>query len=232
MTSKKLLLWGCCFSFYKKVQGFKNISVYRQGVGLLTVQDNSFHTDTGEVENYVPKTNKMKYRPLKKAVKSSKKLSYEQTYTKAVNIINYCPRTRSQLFYRLVDMGALPKTCDDILDEFEKIGLVNDIEYARNYMAESINIKKIGAVKIRQHLLEKGVSFEIVDEVLQEYDYDKQLAVAIEFVERKLPSLYRYDLVKKKQKLYLALTSRGFSYSVIQEVIENCLRGEEYSYTN
>lgn len=172
--------------------------------------------------NYVSKTNKIKYRPFKKQTKKEN-VTYEDLCKKAMNVLNYCDRTRAQLFNTLKEYGGQEQIVDNLLDELEKTGLINDEKYAQDFLEQAIKIKKIGPKKIKQNLYEKGISNEIIETVLQNYDYDTQLEVAKEFITRKMPSLYKVERNKQHQKLTASLINRGFGYSVINETINTII---------
>lgn len=173
-----------------------------------------FEEDT----TYISKTNKIKYRPLKKQT-PKENVSYEDLCKKAMNVLNYCDRTRAQLFNTLKEYGGKEQEIDNLLDELEKTGLINDENYAQDFLEQSIKIKKIGPKKIKQNLFEKGISNETIEIVLEKYDYESQIEVAKEFALRKLSSLYRTDKNKRDQKIISSLINRGFGYAVANETI-------------
>lgn len=175
------------------------------------------------IDNYVTKTNKIRYKTFTKIKKSTKKLQIDDLYAKALNILNACGRTRAQLFNSLCAYGADPRMADDVLDELEKLGLIDDVQYAKDYFEQAVYNKNFGPRRIKQSLYEKGISNEIISEILCEYDYTMQLDIARKVALKKLLSYKKLDYYKQKQKLYSILANKGFNYDVICEITYSLL---------
>ena len=108
-----------------------------------------------------------------------------------------------------------PEIIDAAINELDSLGLINDEAFARAFCENRKESLKKGPYAIRQELILKGVSRDIIDAVLDEAfcDEDDELELA-KIVARK----YQNDLdtPKGRQRLFAALTRRGFSYTVIK----------------
>lgn len=177
-------------------------------------------------DSYTPKTKQIKYRPYKKIVKSDAPLNYEQTMKKAVNILNVCSKTRAQLFASLLAHGGRADIVDEVLDRLEETKLIDDTLIAKDYIYNAINLKKTGPKAVKYKLREKGIDDAIIEEVLEDYTYELQVEVACEIAEKKLRLIRSKNSYEKRQKLYTFLSSKGFSYSVINSVIESVVEDD------
>ncbi|QPK93918.1 regulatory protein RecX [Actinomyces sp. zg-332] len=184
-----------------------------------------------ENTEFSAKTNSIKYQPFRKTTRHNNP-SYEDLCKKAMNVLNYCGRTRAQLFNTLVDYGGEIADVDNLLDELEKTGLINDRQYAEDFLTQAVRIKKIGPKKVKQTLYEKGISAEIISEILEEYSYEEQVSIATEFTVKKLSTLSKQPVLKQKQKITASLINRGFTYNVINDVLPRVLQesSDEYIY--
>lgn len=135
----------------------------------------------------------------------------------AVAYIAYTPRTRRQLEQQLAKKGIDVQSVAEAVATMEKYSYLDDAAYVREF-ARSYG-KRLGAGAIRQKLLERGVERSVIEENL-ELDAQSQRAAA-EALAEKLRRKYAADSAqKRRQKMYAALTRRGFSYDDIRAVVE------------
>ncbi len=117
---------------------------------------------------------------------------------------------------------------DAAIAELDKLGLIDDAAFACAFCEHRVNSLKKGPYAIRQELILKGVSREVIDAALAEVfcDEDEEYNAA-----RKAAEKYQSDVdtPKGKQRAFAALTRKGFSYSVIKRVLrELCDEFEEF----
>src|SRR5262245_61775316 len=77
-------------------------------------------------------------------------------------------RTRRELERRLSNKGFDPAATREALDRLERVGLVNDLEYARAFLRERLGHRTVGARLVRGQLLTRGVPGPIADLALTE----------------------------------------------------------------
>ena len=95
---------------------------------------------------------------------------------------------------------------------------LNDKEYAEMLTRDMININKYGRNKMYATLRKRGISSEIVAEVLQAQVEEKdQLKIAENLALKKIKTIK--DESKIREKLYRYLKQRGFSYDIISAVV-------------
>lgn len=120
-----------------------------------------------------------------------------------------------------------PDIIDAAIGELDSLGLINDEAFARAFCEHRKESLKKGPYAIRQELILKGVSRDIIELVLDEIfcDEDSEFESAKEAARK-----YQNDLdsPKGRQRLFAALTRKGFSYSVIKRVMHSlCDEGLE-----
>jgi regulatory protein len=101
-------------------------------------------------------------------------------------------------------------------------GYINDEEYASMLVRDMINLNRYGINKIRLQLRRRGLSSEIIKNVLENQIHDSdQLKDAFELAKRKMRTIK--DQTKAREKIYRFLQQRGFSYSIINQVLKDLL---------
>lgn len=143
------------------------------------------------------------------------KIHIEKCRKKMLDLLARRPHARRELRQKLSRSRDYSlELIDYLLDEAESNGFLNDLDFARLYVEDSINLKKQdGPGKIRTKLFQKGVSKTIIDQVMLEFsadpeeEYNKIVELALKKW-RTYPS--NLELHKRKARLYRFLISRGF----------------------
>ncbi len=113
-----------------------------------------------------------------------------------------------------------PDIIDAAINELDSLGLIDDEAFAKAFCEHRKEALKKGPYAIRQELILKGVSRDIIDIVLDEYfcDEDDEFESAKEVARKYQNDL---DTPKGRQRLFAALTRKGFSYGVIRRVMRS-----------
>ncbi len=111
-----------------------------------------------------------------------------------------------------------------MMNDLVETGRVDDMSFARWYVAEKNYFKPRGRIRLKAELSQKGISTDIIDKALAESEFtDKDLL-------HKLLSKYlmfESDLTdKEKLKLIQKLQRKGFSFSDSKSAIEEFLKKE------
>lgn len=115
-----------------------------------------------------------------------------------------------------------PKECiEEIITYVKGYNYIDDARYARNYIGMNSSVKSRQV--IRNKLLEKGISKEIIDEQIRLYYEEDELNTGVEekllkkLLQKKLKGNYDVSY-EEKQKIYASLYRKGFSISKIEKV--------------
>lgn len=126
-------------------------------------------------------------------------------------------RTRSELTTWLRQRGVSPAESAPILDRLADVGLLDDLEYARVYLARRAASRPRGARLLRMELLAKGVPAELADQALAERgDEADPVADALKAARPLLSRGAGLDPRARKQRFWAFLARRGFSTDVIE----------------
>ena len=95
-------------------------------------------------------------------------------YSEAMSIALYAlaPRAKSrdELFKQLLKRGVDADNANAVLDSLELQGLLNDLEFAKLWSESRQRAKKLSKRVIAGELRTKGVSQDIINEVIEEID--------------------------------------------------------------
>ena len=137
-------------------------------------------------------------------------------------ILHYCDyqdRCKKEIFTKL-DSFELSESDKSFIVEFlQDEGYINDERYCRSYVKSKLNLKKWGVNKIKLSLLTKGVDREIVDNVISEIDQDSYKEELVNLLKNK--KINESDPYKRKAKLVRYAVGKGYSYSLVMEVLGN-----------
>ena len=112
---------------------------------------------------------------------------------------------------------------EDLLERFERVGLVDDAAFATALVNTRTKVARRGARRIRAELREKGVPDELAEEALAEVDPQDELEAATDFAAKKARSMASLDPAVARRRLYGALARRGFGSDIVRQVTEDAL---------
>jgi regulatory protein len=113
-----------------------------------------------------------------------------------------------------------------VLDELEEKGLIDDNTFANQFSDEKLNRKKWGLQKVKSELFKKGISADVIKDVVKIYaDAESQQISANDLVKKKLNLISKRenDQKKIKQKLIAFLLSRGYDYDIAREAVREVI---------
>ena len=135
-------------------------------------------------------------------------------------ILHYCDyqdRCKKEIFTKL-DSYELSESDKSFIVEFlQDEGYINDERYCRSYVKSKLSLKKWGVNKIKLSLIAKGVDRDIIDEVVSEIDQDSYKEELVNLLKNK--KINETDPYKKKAKLIRYAVGKGYSYSLVMEVL-------------
>lgn len=109
---------------------------------------------------------------------------------------------------------------DEIIEKLKEQDLVNDERFAREWV--EARKKKKGKIAIKLELSQKGISKEIIEEVLSLVINEEP--VAKDILEKKIRHWKNLSNLEFRRKAIDFLMRRGFEYEVAKQVVENFLQ--------
>lgn len=135
-------------------------------------------------------------------------------FGKAVDYLARAMKTTKQVRDYLTKKGYAEDVTNCVIEKLQGYKYLDDQAYARMYAEQSKTHK--GERRIKQELLNKGISHADVDDQVQ-VDTDDQLTSAMSLAQKYLKNKERD--VKTMQKLQRFLLYRGFDFDVVNSVI-------------
>lgn len=143
----------------------------------------------------------------------------QRAFQAGLHYLSYKPRTNYEMRNYLIKKGYKDSTVEGTLEKLLHYKYIDDHQYAKSYIINSMETKKKSSEIIRLDLIKRGIPSEIIHEYISIFTHEKNLEIA-----REISNEYFYrksDLPFKqlKNKLTQLLVRRGFSW----EIINNCL---------
>jgi len=131
---------------------------------------------------------------------------------KALDLLGHSARTSRQLYDKLARKTD-PQAAAAAVARMQELGLVDDADYARRYIADKLNLKEWGLARILHELRAKGVDQQSIDAALEELEYDGRARLQEILRRRYLPLP---DDPKKRAALVSRLMRQGYEYEEIK----------------
>lgn len=154
----------------------------------------------------------------------------EKALQVALRYINYRQRTSKEVQDKLTDASFPSEIIEDVVAELKEKGYINDKNYASQWAEMRSAFKPRSHYLIALELKKKGVGEDVISEALKEVPNDKTLA--IQFGMNYMRKLKNVDEKTFMKKMHMALRRKGFSYSLINEVMDELMEmkhREDYS---
>jgi regulatory protein len=141
----------------------------------------------------------------------------------ALKLLERQRRTRADLVRRLRDKGHAPTTITTVLDRLAGVGLVDDAEYARAWLAGRWGRRAAGWRRLEQELRGRGVGAEDIARgraALEEQTGPTDEVHGARRVLDQVARRYRgLDPRTRRQRLTALLLRRGFDLDTVREAL-------------
>jgi regulatory protein len=141
----------------------------------------------------------------------------EHAHSRALDYLSYRPRSTMEVRHYLTGKDYPETVADEVIARLERVGLVDDVEFARYWLDNRSRFRPRGKRMLRYELRQKGIPSRIIEEALETYDEAAAVEKAAQGQARRLK---RLPPDKFRQRLFERLARRGFSYDLIRETIE------------
>ena len=142
----------------------------------------------------------------------------QHTRNYAFRLLSYRSRSQKEISERLRNRGYPEPVINTIIEELKNTGLIDDKKFAIMFAQDRLNFAKKGKRIIFAELLRKGVPKPDVEEALKQIN--DETAVAKNLIEKYKKRYTRLEPDKRRKKLYDLLLRRGFSFKVVEEIME------------
>ena len=148
------------------------------------------------------------------------KINYRKAFNKCADFLSRRDHSVKELkekLLRTVDEAS----ADKAIERFEELGYLDDEKFAKNYAEHLFNNKNYSDNHVKQELYKKGISRDIVAQILEDSEIDSVENI-ITIINKKYYS--KLNAENGNEKVVAALMRKGFSYGDIKSAfyrIEN-----------
>lgn len=165
---------------------------------------------------------------LKEMLATSQKMYAKQ---KAVNLLSARSYTRKGLGDKLAAY-ADEDVVEEILDYFEKMGYIDDRDYAVRKANDLYKIKKYGVNRVKMTLIQKGIDKSLAEEIAKEQEPDSVnddlYSVLTKKYSKAIDSIGdRQEFYKQKSKIMSGLVRMGYDFDDINSALQRYLEENE-----
>ena len=148
-----------------------------------------------------------------------KEILEKRAKLRAMHLLERMDRTEAELYTKL-KRDLYPEDIIEIAMQYVKsFGYIGDKEYARRFVESRQGSKS--KLEIKMSLLQKGISKEIVSEVLEAYYDGQDESMAIQRLLDKKRFSAETATEEGKRKIYGYLMRKGFSYEDVRRAIRD-----------
>ncbi len=147
----------------------------------------------------------------------------ENLYSLAFDLLAKREHSEKEMMEKLLKKFPQQKTgCQAVIQDLQTKGYINDLQYSEHFIRYYAQQKNKGKQWYLQKLLQKGIAKETCETALKEYfSKETEYESAKKALFQKIPSVAHLPPYQQKAKILLFLTSRGFSFSVAQDVLQS-----------
>jgi regulatory protein len=153
-----------------------------------------------------------------------KKLA-EEAKQKIIRLLNRRIYSEKEIVDKLRQKGYDDRIVDSVVGELKQLLLIDDLSFARAFVSDRMRLKPEGSFKVAYELRQKGISKEIVEQVLREEQVvEGDSERALEIAGKRLATFATtMDKKTKQRRLSDYLKRRGFSFEVIRNTLDSLL---------
>ena len=157
-------------------------------------------------------------------VAEERALDPEAAREAALKLLERTRRTRSDLERRLRDKGYASAVVTGVIERLTAVGLVDDTEYARAFLAERWGRRAAGWRRLEQELRRRGIAGDDIDAARTRFEAERggaadEVSLARRVVAQAARRLATLEPRVRRQRLYALLARRGFDSDTIEQAI-------------
>ncbi|MEK4427060.1 recombination regulator RecX [Solibacillus sp. FSL K6-1523] len=143
-----------------------------------------------------------------------------KAFNKGLNFLSYQMRSEHEVRTKLLTAGHGEAVVQEALHKLTKLGFLDDASYSKALLETRKRTAKKGPAAIRQDLIKKGIDKNLQQQVLATFEHEEQIKLAMELAEKAVRTNSNKTPVQIKQKIQDMLLRKGYSYTVVTEILE------------
>ncbi len=154
-------------------------------------------------------------------MRNQKSYTVEEAQKALEHYCSYQERTHKEVEQKLQSLGMIPLVREEIMVYLLQNNFLNEERFSRAYARGKFNQNQWGRVKIKQNLLQKGISEANIRIGLTEIDSDAYIEMIQRLAEKYQDKNKESNQYKRKQKLIRFLQQKGYEFDLIYKSIDN-----------
>lgn len=145
---------------------------------------------------------------------------FSEAFGISLNFLSYKLRTEKEVVTKLKSKNFSYEIIADVLDKLKTLDLIDDVNYAKVFINDKINLTNCSKKRIINDLYLKGIDKRVYQDYLDEvFGYNMEFDKATEAVETKI-NIWKekYQGYELKNKIITFLLQKGFNYDVAKQV--------------
>lgn len=138
----------------------------------------------------------------------------------AVKLLGFRARTKKELQERLAGKHYPTEIIDEALSKLEKINLINDENFAVNYVRDKLSLSRRGPRRIYFELIKRGVDRDIADRATKSIGNDEELKTASLLIQSRQKQWAKLEPLVRKRRAVGLLARRGFSTKILNQLLK------------
>ena len=148
----------------------------------------------------------------------------------ALRLLDRARRTRAELARKLAEKGFAPGTIAEVLDRLSSVGLVDDVEYARAFLAGRWGRRAAGWRRLEQDLRGRGIAPADIaaarERLIEDVGEVDELSSARRVIAQSARRYAALDPRTRRQRLWALLMRRGFDSDTIERALREPAQGD------
>ncbi len=134
---------------------------------------------------------------------------------RAGKLLSIRARSERELADRLSEAGFSAEAVAQTLTRLVELSLVDDLDFARQWVADRSARKKLGPRALAAELSAKGIAREVIDQALADEGPDEE-TLALEVAAAHVRKVARFPLAQQAARLQQMLLRKGFSFEAAE----------------
>ncbi|TSB45200.1 recombination regulator RecX [Alkalicoccobacillus porphyridii] len=151
----------------------------------------------------------------------------KKTLQLSFHYLSYRMRTIHEMQTYLEKKERDPAHIEAAIKQLQKLGYLNDHEFASAYVKSKSTSQIKGPLKLKQELQQKGVGQAVTEQAVEEFHEEDEKTLIQKWVDKQAKKAAKDSHSAHKRKLYTQLKAKGFSSALIQSVLEEMTMPEE-----
>lgn len=150
------------------------------------------------------------------------KINYRKAFNKCADLLSRRDHSVKELRDKLL-RSVDEASADRAIEKFAEMGYLNDEKFAKALAEHLYSVKNYSDSHVRQELYKRGISRDIIDEIIDGAETDSVQSVITVITKKYLNKL---SIEGGREKVIAAMMRKGFTYSDIKSALEKIENGE------